>query len=117
MRWRAGSFLNGDYFAEQVFCQEIAAADDVADDQAESDDKQGHRQPGEELQHRIMIRGEELSDRGEVYVNKEQVEKIDIQASDPDSLKCAPGQFVFAEKRLMLPKESIGGDDADQCSQ
>ena len=95
MRWRAGSFLNGDYFAEQVFCQEIAAADDVADDQAESDDKQGHGQPGEEFQHRIMIRREELPDRGKVDVDEEKVEKIDVQCPCSDILQCPPDSILF----------------------
>ena len=44
-----------------------------------------------------MIRREKLSDRGEIDVDKEKVEKIDIQASNSDSLKCAPDQLVLAE--------------------
>ena len=78
MRWQGGSFFNGDYSSEQHLRQEVAAADDVADDKAEADDEQGHSQPSKEFQYRIVIRGEELPDRGKVDVDEEQMEYVDV---------------------------------------
>ena len=107
--------LFADDFSEQKFCERVTASDEIADEQAQTDDDASYGNSNNQFRDDTWVLCHESSDIMHIRENQDIMDKIDIQSSGPDILQKNTDAAIRYFYLVFAKKDKNCSDSNETC--